>query len=482
MNETKLDIGTYITRKEESVNKIFTELLNETPRIDFRKELKFDDNAKVKYSQMVVIVIEKLIEIAKAKGWGLCKNKEFIYIFNGVYWVPILANNSYTHFKQFLGKAAAKMGVDTIKAKHYQFQEELFKQFENAAYLPAPERSGNETLVNLANGTLEIRKDGSVRLRKHNSNDFLTYCLPYGYDKTATAPKYKKFLDEVVCETSQKILAEYIGSLFFDNSVLKIEAVLFLLGGGANGKSVFHDVILALLGAVNVSCYSLGNLTDAKGYYLAMIADKLVNYASETSSMLNSEIFKSLASGEPVSARLPHGKPMELHKYAKLIFNINELPKNVEHTNAFFRRHLIIPFDVTIPPEKQDKELASKIIKSEMPGVLNWVLDGLKRILAQKSFTSCEKVNEMMRTFKKESNSVLLFLDENNYKAGDPNRDKFVSLKVIYSEYKEFCSAEGYLAVSLKNFSQRLRSADYYMKRARQGMEVCIAENEKIPF
>ena len=154
---------------------------------------------------------------------------------------------------------------------------------------------------------------------------------------------------------------------------------MLLYGTGANGKSVFFEVVNALLGSNNVSSYSLQSLTNENGYYRAMIANKLVNYASEINGKLETAIFKQLVSGEPVEARLPYGEPMTITNYAKLIFNCNELPKDVEQSNAYFRRFLIIPFDTTIPEQQQDKELSKKIISSELSGVFNWVLQGLNR-------------------------------------------------------------------------------------------------------
>ena len=155
----------------------------------------------------------------------------------------------------------------------------------------------------------------------------------------------------------QMILAEYLGYLFIKTETLKLEQVLLLYGTGANGKSVFFDIVNALLGSENVSSYSLQNLTDDKcGYFRAMLANKLVNYTSEINGKLETAIFKQLVSGEPVEARLPYGEPFTLTNYAKLIFNCNELPKDVEQSTAYFRRFLIIPFDVTIPEAEQDKE------------------------------------------------------------------------------------------------------------------------------
>lgn len=150
---------------------------------------------------------------------------------------------------------------------------------------------------------------------------------------------------------------------------------MLLYGTGANGKSVFYEVVKNLLGEINISAHSLQSLTDNTGYYRAMIANKLVNYASEINGKLETSVFKQLVSGEPVEARLPYGKPFTITKYAKLIFNCNGLPRDVEQTEAYFRRFLSVPFEVTIPEAEQDKQLAQKIVSSELSGVFNWVLE-----------------------------------------------------------------------------------------------------------
>ena len=54
------------------------------------------------------------------------------------------------------------------------------------------------------------------------------------------------------------------------------------------------------------------SLTNDNGYYRAMIANKLVNYASEINGKLIASLFKQLVSGEPVEARLPYGRPFTL--------------------------------------------------------------------------------------------------------------------------------------------------------------------------
>jgi putative DNA primase/helicase len=208
------------------------------------------------------------------------------------------------------------------------------------------------------------------------------------------------------------------------------------------------------LGNENVSSYSLQSLTNDNGYFRAKLANKLVNYASEINGKLETSIFKQLVSGEPVEARLPYGQPFMLNQYAKLIFNCNELPKDVEHTNAYFRRFLIIPFDVTIPEQEQDRQLHTKIIEKELSGVFNWVLEGLNRLLEQKHFSICEAAQNAVEQYKIESNSVKLFLDDNGYKSSPTD---YRLIKELYLEYRAYCNEDGMSAFRKVNFSKQLQ-------------------------
>jgi putative DNA primase/helicase len=452
-------------------SKILNSLFEQIDEVDFREEAGFtNEDQKLSKKHYLVTCIEKILEKANLNNWGICRNHDFIYLYNGEYW-SLLDNIEY---QTFLGIAAEKMGVDRFDARLYTFREQLLKQFLAVANLPNPPQS-DKVLVNLKNGTFEI-DEGRLNLRKPDRNDFLTYQLPFCYDVNAKCPVFDYYLNTVLPEfEKQQILAEYLGYLFIKPSVLKLEKALLLYGKGANGKSVFFEIVNALLGGTeNVSSYSLQNLTNENGYYRAMLANKLVNYASEINGKLEASIFKQLVSGEPVEARLPYGEPFTLINYAKLIFNCNELPKEVEQTTAYFRRFLIIPFDITIPEERQDKQIAQKIIRNELSGVFNWVLEGLKRLLHQKQFTRSKAVDNILERYMKESNSVILFLEEEGYRA---SLDEYVQLKDLYSDYKLFCYDGSYHPVSKRNFSERLRNTSIKTERKNYGMIVYVKKN-----
>jgi putative DNA primase/helicase len=149
-----------------------------------------------------------------------------------------------------------------------------------------------------------------------------------------------------------------------------------------------------------------------------------------------------------------------------MIFNVNELPKDVEHTNAYFRRFLIIPFDVTIPPHEQDKNLHTKIIENELSGVFNWVLQGLNRLLEQKKFSDCEAAQQAVEQYRIESDSVQMFLNENEYKVSATND---MPLKDLFNEYRNYCIESGFKACSLRTFADRLRNSGYQTDRKNYG-------------
>src|SRR3990167_372076 len=405
---------------------ILKQLLEKIQQVNFKKIANLDDDKETKHSHYHVIAIETILETAKKETLGLCRNHDFIYLFNGAYWNLV----DRDELKTFLGKAAEKMCVSHLLARHHKFKDDLFKQFIASANLPKPEPEKDTVFINLKNGTFEITQN-ETKLKPFSSDDFITYQLPFNYNIEATAPLFQQYLDKVLPnKILQNVLSEYLGCIFIKTSTLKLEKALLLYGSGANGKSVFYEIVRNLLGEHNTSEYSLQSLTDSKGYYRVKIANKLVNYASEINGRLESSFFKQLVSGEPVEARSPGCEPFIMTEYAKLIFNCNELPSDVEHTEAYFRRFLIIPFDVTIPEHEQDKQLATKIIDAELSGIFNWVLDGLRRLLLQKQFTDCDAIKQARAQYEKESDSVALFLEEKGYK---PSSSEKTVLQTMYN-------------------------------------------------
>ena len=448
---------------------VLNALLTELTPIDFREKGKLDSSETITRKHYIIISNEAVLEIAQKNKWSLCMSDGFVYVYNGAYWKQ-MTKEVLLHF---LGKASLLLSVDEFEAKHYRFRLELYNQFLSTAYLPRPVKKGNEVLINLQNGTFVITPE-IQQLREFDRNDFITHQLDFAYDVDAKADKFQRYLDRVLPDKSlQMILAEFVGYVFVKQRTLKIEKALILFGNGANGKSVYFEIIIALLGPNNVSNYSLHSLTNENGYFRARLSDKLLNYASEISPKMDSTFFKQLVSGEPIEARLPYKEPFLISDYAKLIFNTNILPREIENNEAFYRRFTLIPFSVTIPEEERDPTLSQQIIEEELAGVFNWVLSGLERLLINKRLTHSDVVDKSIQEYRQQSDTVYMFLDEENY-TQDIHKEK--PLADLYNLYKEYCIVCGYKGCSRKTFGERLRSLKYSVIRRSQGFMVGVVK------
>jgi len=190
---------------------------------------------------------------------------------------------------------------------------------------------------------------------------------------------FDQFIEKVLPDEScQMVLQEFTGYIFNN---LNLEKMLIITGNGSNGKSVFFNVICALVGKDNLLNYSVGLFNHE--YNRAKLLGKILNFSSERGEDLNPDMLKTLISREPIHAREPYGKSFNMEVKTKFIMNANELPKITENTDAFFHRQCIIRFGTKITASEKDIHLADKIIKNELPGIFNWLLVGLDRLNKQ---------------------------------------------------------------------------------------------------
>lgn len=450
------------------IKMIFRQLLKELDTPEIReKSGNINQMSKESATVKVVEVINGCID---SNNYKFCLKDGIIYCYNGMYWVKVQEDE----MKLFIHSAVNVLGGSNAGRRHYKWKEDVYRQFMSEALFVPKEKTEGQTLINLRNGTFEITAEHQS-LREYGAEDFLRYRLDFDYDPQATAPMFQKFLDRVLPDKDcQAVLSECMGYIFTKG--LKLEKVLLLTGTGANGKSTFFTIATAIFGQDNVSSFSLQELTKGQ-YQRAELQDVIVNFCSEISGKMETAVFKQLASGEPVSARHIFGRPFTMTDYAKMVFLCNELPWQIEQTDAFFRRFIIIPFEQTIPEEERDPDLANKIIASERSGVFNWMLDGLKRLLKNKRFTDSEVIKRQIEQFRYERDTVAVFLDQENYV---PSNEKEEKLSVLYEKYSRYCRGTGLWTVSTVAFAKRLRVYGYRIVRKSQGNFVYCEESEYV--
>lgn len=245
------------------------------------------------------------------------------------------------------------------------------------------------------------------------------YVRPFEYSESLRCPQWKKFLNEVMPdEDEQACLQEFFGMCYLDRNVWSVEKFALFVGTGSNGKSVVFDVIKSVIGKERVSYLSPDQLTNEK--QVVSVVGKRLNFAPDIrKGAAFDSALKALSSGQDIAGwRLYAGSTVV--KCPPLVFALNEMPKFKDVTQGFFRRIMLFSFDVTIPEERQDRGLASRIVEHESGGVFRWIMEGLWRLQSRRGeFTVCHKMITNLENLKKkvrdEENPVLQYLDAIGY-------------------------------------------------------------------
>jgi putative DNA primase/helicase len=279
-----------------------------------------------------------------------------------------------------------------------------------------PDYMGAKNLLNLANGTLDLT---TYAFRSHDRGDLLTHCQTYRFDPAATCPRWAQFLDEVLVKEDGHtpdpdlalLLQEAIG--YSLTTETRHEAMFWLSGSGANGKSTAIGLIHALLGSLAKSL-DLGALArpDA-GYYLAGLGGARVIFSteSEKGQQAADEILKRLASGEEIPARPIRGEPITIKPVAKVWWALNSKPAVKDTSDGFWRRLRLLPFNRKFEEHEKDLGLPDKLA-AELPGILNWAVEGLRRLRTTGRFTAAAAVRAAVAEYRSSQNALQLWLDE----------------------------------------------------------------------
>ncbi len=230
--------------------------------------------------------------------------------------------------------------------------------------------------INLLDGVLDLE---TLQILPHSPKFYSTIQIPLKYNQDATCPRFDQFLLEITRDDKELVglLQEMTGYFLCHHT--KAEKAFLFYGNGCNGKSVMAKLITYLVGQDNVSGVPLSKFGET--FALASLVNKNLNIAAENelATKFNSENFKAIVSGDSMNIQRKYKEDLHCALSCKLLFLVNTLPDTADVTHGFFRKLLIIPFNKTFTPAERDENLLEKL-ELELPGILNWAIQGLKRL------------------------------------------------------------------------------------------------------
>jgi P4 family phage/plasmid primase-like protien len=315
----------------------------------------------------------------------------------------------------------------------------------------------NKTAINVWN-----KAKGLAKAKTTLTPDlFTTDVVDYDYDSSARCPKFDKYLKRVLpSKDSRDVIQEMFGLMLANTC--KYEVFFYLYGPTArNGKSVLLNIMTALLGRQNVSHVPIEKITER--FESWPLAESKVNIygdmATDTgrSSLAHVEgLFKDLISGANIEYQKKGQDKFIVPCRARFVFAGNSLPTFVDRSDAIWERLRLVHFPVQIPASERDPNLADRIIKSELPGIFNWALKGLKRVSSNNGIADRKEGIDLKKRHRLSCDHEGKYLEECGYVYD--TEAKPLDKGQVYKNYKEWMLTNGYQPKGAGRFYRRVLS------------------------
>jgi len=309
----------------------------------------------------------------------------------------------------------------------------------------------NEGYLNLINGYLNVKtKEITPHLPEHRQQ----ITLSTAYDPSAKCPLWEKFLLQIFENNNDlvEMVRDMIGYVLLGGEPF-LQRAFVLHGRGRNGKSTLINIIESLIGLNNFSSVPMKDLD--KPFSVVMLKNKVVNLREETpKETINAEAFKAAVGGANLVASRKFQDEFLFRCQARFIFACNDMPKFQDSSVGMLERLVFIPFMYEIPASERDTEIGARL-RNELPGILNWALQGAERLMIFKHLTFLDATKEIKEEYKRDSDSVYDYFKEHLIVTTD--HDNAISIKVTYSKYVEWSRETGRFPVQQRTFTKQLR-------------------------
>ena len=400
--------------------------------------------------------------------------------------------------KQWTQDSSAREELDDW-AKDCESRGRLNAMYDLAGSLPGipvrPDAFDRDPwLLNVQNGTIDLR---TGKRRPHSREDLIAKLTPVTFDPAATCPRWNRFLDEIF--EGKPNLPPFIQRMAgYSLTGITSEHCLFILhGDGRNGKGTLRDIMRALLGEyAHEADFSTFEPTkaDAAGAPREDLVDLMgrrfvAASEQEKDKRVDEALIKRLTGEDPIRARRLHENGTTAFvPVAKYWLLVNDLPRIRGTDKGIWSRIRKIPFDVEFEESKQDKGLRADLL-AELPGILNWAIEGCRQWIERKGLDAPSEVTEATEKYRVDQDLIGRFISDLESATNmrrqpawpgewvraliDGKTSAFVSTAELYGKYEGWVQKNRLRPASILTFSKDInrRAKSLGIQAARSGDE-----------
>src|SRR5215813_3180929 len=231
------------------------------------------------------------------------------------------------------------------------------------------------------------------------------------------------------------------------------QRILLLIGTAGGGKGTFIRVLRGIIGADNVGAlrtqllcerFELGRFLGRTLLYGADVPDDFLNHRGAS-------ILKSLTGGDPVTLEFKNSNeaPSIVSKFNIVVTCNSRLTVRLEGDTAAWRRRLAHIEYRNEKPENVIADLSDQILLREASGVLNWMLEGERKIRGdgwQLHLSAAQQ--KVVDDLLLESESHVVFVRESLTR----DREGQLTVADCYAAYVELCNEHGWRPLTKNKF------------------------------
>ncbi len=316
------------------------------------------------------------------------------------------------------------------------------------------------TALEAASDETDVANDlESSLLRDHSPLWFSTFCLDYEYISGWDCPRWKESIRVAMEGDLERmaILQEWAGYLL--TSTNDLQRFLCIEGEGGNGKTVYFAGIEAMLGGDNVSHIPIESF--GRQFDLGTTLGKAANICGDVSELdqVAEGALKQFTGGDPMFFDRKGIAGVSARPTAKLMCAWNNRPRFRDRSSGIWRRILLVPFNYTIKRTERVTGMDTRaywVRSGEIPGILNWAIEGLFRLRAQGDFTESSVCNSAMVDFRSESNPAAEFLNDYLERCKATEYPKILLSHEIFSIYEAWSRKFGIYPLASRAFFKEL--------------------------
>lgn len=304
------------------------------------------------------------------------------------------------------------------------------------------------------------RQIGRVKaIPGHAREDWITCVIPQPYDPEAQAPTWRAFLERMLPDPQKRRTVHQFTALGMLG--VPVQFLMFHYGKGSNGKSVYLETVMRLLGpslGVGMPRESIvgGSERSSGGASpdIARLYGKRLVRITEIppGEKLQEDLIKRLTGGEAITVRALYKGFFEFLNFATPHMSGNGFPQIDGTDEGIWRRMLLVHWDQFIPEaERGEFEDVVTGFLREGPGILNWMIEGVLDFLTD-GLVIAPSVRKDTGKYREDMDPAGEFL----HACVKRSPGQRVQANEMFQAYLSYCLANAKRPLSLTRFGRRV--------------------------